>query len=119
MTAKSFPPETPEATEFVGAHLPRPLAAYLRLLAVYKGKSIQKTLEALVSEERDDGWDEILLADELALKAIEEWKERGTPDLKKYLNEIKGVLDKKKIADHHRDLILERIRENAPWGDSA
>ncbi len=106
-TTQSFPPG---ATEFVGAHLPRPLAAYLRLLAVYEGKSIQKTLETLVLE-KQDGWSESLIIYELAQKAAGEWKGRGSPDLKEYLEEIAELLDKKKIADHHKDSILEHIRE--------
>lgn len=112
MTSKSFPPK---ATEFVGAHLPRPLASFLRLLAVYKGTSIQKTIEEMVSKRREET-NENGLVEAIAVQTVEAWWDAGrTPDLEEYLKAIEEELEKRKVSDYHKKAIMDLIKEQAPW----
>lgn len=101
-------------SQLVGGYLPLPLVERLRLISLYKGRSIQNILQNIIED-----WiikfepDEII--DEVVKLAIEEWDCRiashkpAPGDYSSYLEEVALLLKKRKISEKYIDEIMERI----------
>ena len=106
-----------EDQQMVGGYLPAYLADYLRLASLNRRNTIQQTLRAIISEWIFRyGKTEEQIAEELAQRAAAEWKRRtksrkGTKkEMDKYALEICDALKRRKIADHHIQLIIDRLK---------
>lgn len=106
-----------EDQQMVGGYLPAYLADYLRLASLNRRNTIQQTLRAIISEWIFRyGKTEEQIAEELAQRAAAEWKRRtksrkGTKkEMDKYALEIRDALKRRKIADHHIQLIIDRLK---------
>lgn len=106
-----------EDQQMVGGYLPAYLADYLRLASLNRRNTVQQTLRAIISEWIFRyGKTEEQIAEELAQRAAAEWKRRtksrkGTKkEMDKYTLEICGALKRRKIADHHIQLIIDRLK---------
>lgn len=112
------PQSTQEQSKLVGAYLPLPLANRLRLLSVYYDKSLQNILQQLIDE-----WsNSVNMSDKEILKAlieraVIEWQRRvmesgqiSRQEQEQYLQETKSALKRRKIANHHINIIMDALK---------
>jgi len=109
--------KTQERAKMVGGYLPAELADRLRLLSVYHGRSFQSILQQITtewSEEIGKTDDEII--EELAEKAMAEWNRRtseGEANEKQrdaYLREVRNILRRKKVSEHHIERLINKMK---------
>lgn len=104
-------------TGFVGAYLPPPLVDYLRLISVQRGQSLQRTLEDLVINQRNQESEEDILT-KLIDQAVNEWYSQidqgslsgGREEQKAFMMGIEDKLRKKKISPIHIKALLPQIK---------
>lgn len=102
---------------FVGAYLPPPLVDYLRLISVQRGQSLQRTLEDLVINQRNQESEEDILT-KLIDQAVNEWYSQidqgsisgGREEQKAFMTGIEDKLCKKKISPIHIKALLPQIK---------
>jgi len=98
--------------KLVGGYVSQQAADYLRLLAVYKGNTIQTVLQEIIEEwmqEQEPRWS---LIEALADRAYMEWIRRNLDvgGWGLYEEEVRSRLQKRKIVDETIDEILKEMR---------
>lgn len=64
------------AGKMVGGYVPQPVAQYFQLLALYRGQSIQRTLQQMIEEWMKDKETPAMIIEELAVRAFQEYQRR-------------------------------------------
>lgn len=98
--------------KFVGGYLPRQIAEYLNLLALYNNSSIQKVLELIVLKWKETEEPESSILETLADRAFMEWlrmKDTRILSFEEYKKEIKMMLKKKKVTQEQIEIILKEL----------
>jgi len=107
-----------ENSKLVGGYIPLPLADRLRLLSVYYERSAQNLLREIIEEwNKAIGKSEEEIIETLVERAVVEWQRRilesGTISRRAqedYINELSETLARKKVASHHIDIILGKLK---------
>lgn len=119
---KGYQPQSAqEHSKMVGGYLPNPLANHLRLLSVYHGRSFQSILQQIILEWCKTQETEEEIIDALAAQAFYEWQRRASEykgkttnakakEAEKYEEELKGILERRKVAEHHIQAVLNKFR---------
>lgn len=101
-------------SRLVGGYLPLPVAERLRLIALYKGSSIQNILQNIIEDWSNKFESDDVIINEVAKLAKEEWKRRRIEsipgDYSLYLEEVVSLLKKRKISEKYIDEIIEILR---------
>jgi|GEM_PF-2118652 len=107
--------------KLVGGYVPRHLAEYIRLLAVYQGVTTQNLLEQMIEYWHSIHDNEDTITEVLADRAYQEWVRRKKEDpalhFNTYRNEIRKRLEKRKISKETITDLLTRVNKKRKVGE--
>lgn len=98
--------------KLIGGYVSQSVASYLRLLTVYKGRTIQGVLQEIVEEWQSEQEPESSIIEALADRAYMEWIRRKQPmeEWGEYEKEVGNRLRRRKVEEEKINTILEEMR---------
>jgi hypothetical protein len=103
--------------KLVGGYISQRAHAYLRLLAVYSGGSMQSNLQQMLEDWMENKATESFIIDALAERAVEEWRRRDLSEKRakgkwdEFEEEMGSYLVKKKIEFETIEKIRHEMRK--------
>lgn len=104
-------------SKLVGGYVPLPLADHLRLISVYKSKSLQNMFQEIIEKHCRESKSEKEIIEILVEKAVMEWQRRimesgkiSKIEQEKYMREIYSILKRRKVAERHINVILSKLK---------
>ena len=105
-------------SKLVGGYIPLPLADHLRLISVYYNKSLQNIFQEIIEEWcRKINKSEKDIIEILTEKAVVEWQRRvmesgkiSRIEQEKYIREIYSILKRRKVAERHINVIINKLK---------